>query len=429
MEKFVIEGGHKLSGSVRPSGSKNEALPTLACTLLTDEEITLRNVPRIRDVEVMLQVMEDLGGENEWIDDGVVRIKNENLRTHELNGELCKKVRASILFAGAMLARRGACVLPPPGGDVIGRRRLDTHFLALEALGAKIDINADGYNFEAKRLTGTEIFMDEASVTATENAIMAAAAAKGTTVIHNAACEPHVQGLCRMLVKMGARVEGIGTNILTIKGAKSLWGCDHTIGPDYLEVGSYAGLAAVTGGELEIQGVVPDDLRMIRLVFDKLGLQTKLEGTSLWVPGDQELRINEDFGNAIPKIDDAPWPAFPTDLMSIAITVATQSRGTVLFFEKMFEGRMFFVDSLIAMGAKIVFCDPHRVVVVGPAQLYGSTLESPDVRAGMALLIAALAAKGESTIYNIRQIDRGYERVDEKLRTLGAVIERLPADS
>lgn len=429
MEKFVIEGGHKLSGKVRPSGSKNEALPCLAATLLTDEEIILRNVPRIRDVEVMLEVMADLGGENEWIGDGVVRIKNEKLRTHELNAELCKKVRASILFAGSMLARRGACVLPPPGGDVIGRRRLDTHFLALQALGAEIETGSNGFSLNARRLHGAEIFMDEASVTATENALMAAAAAKGTTVLHNAACEPHVQGLCRMLVKMGARVEGIGTNILSIKGTKGLWGCDHTIGPDYLEIGSFAGVAALTGGELEIEGVVPEDLRMIRLVFNKLGLQTRLEGSSLWVPGDQELVVQDDMGAAIPKIDDAPWPAFPTDLMSIAITVATQSRGTVLFFEKMFEGRMFFVDSLISMGARIIFCDPHRVVVVGPSQLYGSTLESPDVRAGMALLIAALAAKGSSTIYNIRQIDRGYERVDEKLRTLGAVIERLPADS
>jgi UDP-N-acetylglucosamine 1-carboxyvinyltransferase len=429
MEKFVIEGGHRLSGTVRPSGSKNEALPCLAATLLTDEEVTLRNVPRIRDVEVMLSVIEDLGGEFEWIDDGVVRINNANLRTGHLNADLCRKVRASILFAGSMLARRGECVLPPPGGDVIGRRRLDTHFLALRTLGAEIETSEDGYHFSVDALKGTEIFMDEASVTATENAIMASAAAKGTTVIRNAACEPHVQGLCRMLVKMGARIEGIGTNILTFKGTKGLWGCDHTIGPDYLEVGSYAGLAAVTGGELEIQGVVPDDLRMIRLVFNKLGVQTKLEGTSLWVPPDQDLAIKDDHQGQIPKIDDAPWPAFPTDLMSIAITVATQSAGTVLFFEKMFEGRMFFVDSLIAMGAKIIFCDPHRVVVVGPSQLYGATLESPDVRAGMALLIAALTANGESTIYNIRQIDRGYEAVDEKLRTLGAVIERLPADA
>lgn len=429
MEKFVIEGGHRLSGKVRPSGSKNEALPCLAATLLTDEEVTLRNVPRIRDVEVMLAVIEDLGGEFEWIDDGVVRINNSNLRTGHLNAELCRKVRASILFAGSMLARRGECILPPPGGDVIGRRRLDTHFLALRTLGATIDTDEDGYHFSVDSLKGTEIFMDEASVTATENAIMASAAAKGTTVIHNAACEPHVQGLCRMLVKMGARIEGIGTNILTFKGTKGLWGCDHTIGPDYLEVGSYAGLAAVTGGELEIEGVVPDDLRMIRLVFNKLGVETRLEGSSLWIPPDQDLAIRDDHLGQIPKVDDAPWPAFPTDLMSIAITVATQSAGTVLFFEKMFEGRMFFVDSLIAMGAKIIFCDPHRVVVVGPSQLYGSTLESPDVRAGMALLIAALAADGESTIYNIRQIDRGYEAVDEKLRTLGASIERLPADA
>lgn len=427
MEKFVIEGGHPLSGKVKPGGSKNEALPVLAATLLTDEEITLRNVPRIRDVEVMLEVLADLGGEYEWIDENAVRIRNENVRTHKLNGELCEKVRASILFAGSMLARKGACELPPPGGDVIGRRRLDTHFLALSALGAKIETNPDGYSFKGK-LVGAEIFMDEASVTATENAIMAAAGAKGTTTIRNAACEPHVQGLCRMLAKMGARIEGIGTNILTIKGTKGLWGCEHIIGPDYLEIGSYAGLAAVTGGELEIEGIVPDDLRMIRLVFDKLGVETNIEGTSLFIPGNQELIVKDDHNSAIPKIDDAPWPAFPTDLMSIAITVATQAKGTVLFFEKMFEGRMFFVDSLIAMGARIIFCDPHRVVVVGPSQLYGATLESPDVRAGMALLIAALTAKGESTIYNIRQIDRGYERVDEKLRTLGAVIERLPAD-
>ncbi len=429
MEKFVIEGGQTLSGKVRPSGSKNEALPCLAATLLTDEEITLRNVPRIRDVEVMLEILRDLGGENEWIDDGVVRIKNADVNKVEFSQDLCRQVRASILFAGSMLGRRGRCILPPPGGDVIGRRRLDTHFLALNALGAEIDTTpGKPYTFEGK-LRGTDIFMDEASVTATENAIMAASVAKGTTVIRNAACEPHVQGLCKMLTKMGARIEGIGTNILTFKGTKGLWGCDHTIGPDYLEIGSYAGLAAITGGELEIEGVVPEDLRMIRLVFDKLGVETRLEGTSLWIPGNQELVIQDDHLGQIPKIDDAPWPAFPTDLMSIAITVATQARGSVLFFEKMFEGRMFFVDSLISMGARIIFCDPHRVVVVGPSQLYGSTLESPDVRAGMAVLIAALAAQGESTIYNIRQIDRGYERVEEKLRALGASIQRLPADS
>jgi len=424
MEKFIIEGGHKLSGSVTPGGSKNEALPVLAATLLTDEPVTLHNVPRIRDVLVMLDVMGDLGGTHEWIGDNVVRIHNKNIKKTDLPVELCSKVRASILFAGAMLARKGRCKLPPPGGDVIGRRRLDSHILALQALGADINIDGKQFVFEAKNLVGSEIFMDEASVTATENAIMAAAASKGTTVIRNAACEPHVQGLCNMLVSMGARIQGIGTNILHIEGSKSLWGCEHKIGPDYLEVGSLAGLAAVTGSEITTKDVVPDDLRMIRFVFDRLGVKTEFRGNDLFVPGDQELVVRKDFNNAIPKIDDAPWPAFPTDLMSIAITVATQSQGTVLFFEKMFEGRMFFVDSLIAMGAQIVFCDPHRVVVVGKSQLFGGTLESPDVRAGMSLLIAALCAKGTSTIYNIHQIDRGYERIDEKLRALGAKITR-----
>lgn len=428
MEKFVIEGGHRLRGSVRPGGSKNEALPCLAATLLTDEEVTLRNVPRIRDVEVMLEVIADLGGTYEWVADNVVKVHAKNVEKTHLDANLCRKVRASILFAGSMIARKGTCVLPPPGGDVIGRRRLDSHVLALSALGAVIDIGEQGFHFDARKLDGVEIFMDEASVTATENAIMAATAAKGTTVIRNAACEPHVQGLCHMLSKMGARIEGIGTNILTIHGTKGLWGCDHTIGPDYLEIGSLAGLAAVTGSELTIEDIVPDDLRMIRLVFEKLGVITEVRGRALYVPPEQQLIIKNDLGNAIPKIDNAPWPAFPTDLMSIAITVATQSQGTVLFFEKMFEGRMFFVDSLIAMGARIVFCDPHRVVVVGKSQLYGATLESPDVRAGMSLLIAALCAQGKSTIHNIHQIDRGYEYIDKKLRALGAHIERVPVD-
>ncbi len=428
MEKFVIEGGHKLSGRVRPGGSKNEALPCLAATLLTDEEVTLKNVPRIADVEVMLRVIEDLGGVYEWIDDGVVKIRTANVKSTTLNADLCRKIRASILFAGAMLAREGACELPPPGGDVIGRRRLDSHILGLEALGTKVTFDG-GLSFKAEKLQGTDFFMDEASVTATENIIMAAVGAKGTTTLRNAACEPHVQGLCRMLGRMGAQIDGVGTNILKIKGAKGLWGCEHTIGPDYLEIGSFAGLAAVTGGEVTIEGVVPDDLRMIRLVFNKLGVYTELRGNDLFVSGKKELVVVDEFGGQIPKIDDNIWPAFPTDLMSIAITVATQSRGSILFFEKMFEGRMFFVDSLIAMGARIIFCDPHRIVVLGPSKLYGTTLESPDVRAGMALLIAALAAEGTSTIYNIRQIDRGYEKVDEKLRALGAHIERLPADA
>ncbi len=430
MEKFIIEGGKQLSGSVRPGGSKNEALPCLAATLLTDEEVTLRNVPRIADVEVMLEVIADLGGQFEWIEQNVVKIKCANIKKIELNSELCRKVRASILFAGPMLGRMGECKLPPPGGDVIGRRRLDTHFLALEALGAQIDTTPAGYHFKGPNLKGDDIFMDEASVTATENALMAAAAAKGTTRIQNAACEPHVQGLSRMLSKMGARIEGIGTNTLTIEGTKGLWGCDHTIGPDYLEIGSLTGLAAVTGSELTIEGVVPNDLRMIRLVFGKLGINTEIrDGNNLFVPGNQEMIIRDDHAGAMPKIDDAIWPAFPTDLMSIAITVATQCHGSVLFFEKMFEGRMFFVDSLNAMGAKIVFCDPHRVVIIGKSKLYGATLESPDVRAGMSLLIAAMCAKGTSTIYNVRQIDRGYENIDLKLNALGASIIREPVHS
>ena len=428
MEKFVIEGGHKLSGSVRPGGSKNEALPCLAATLLTDEEITLKNVPRINDVLVMLEVMEDLGGSHEWVGENTVKIRNKNVEKVALDRELCRRVRASILFAGSMLGRMNQCELPPPGGDVIGRRRLDTHFLALEALGADIEVLPDRFSIKTDKLEGSNLFLDEASVTGTENAIMAAAVAQGKTTIHNAACEPHVQGLCRMLVNMGARIHGIGTNILSIEGTKGLWGCEHTIGPDYLEIGSLAGLAAVTGSELTIEGVVADDLRMIRMTFEKLGVRTELKNGNLLIPAEQPLKIQNDLNNAIPKIDDAPWPAFPTDLMSIAITVATQSEGTVLFFEKMFEGRMFFVDSLIAMGARIVFCDPHRVVVVGPGDLYGSTLESPDVRAGMALLIAALCAQGESTIYSIHHIDRGYEKIDEKLNALGAKIQRLPVE-
>ncbi|AWV88764.1 UDP-N-acetylglucosamine 1-carboxyvinyltransferase [Bradymonas sediminis] len=428
MEKFVIQGAHQLSGSVTPGGSKNEALPCLAAAVLTDEPVTFHNIPRIADVEVMLEVIADLGGTFEWLADDVVKVQAGQVNKTDLDRELCQRIRASILFAGSMLGRTGRCELPPPGGDVIGRRRLDSHFLALEALGTHIEVGEKAYIFETDGLVGTEIFLDEASVTGTENALMAAAAAKGETVIRNAACEPHVQGLCRMLVKMGARIDGIGTNILRIKGSKSLWGCEHRIGPDYLEIGSFAGLAAVTGSKLTIKDVVPEDLRMIRIVFAKLGVETELKGNDMIVHGDRELKVKRDLHGAIPKIDDAPWPAFPTDMMSVAITVATQCHGTMLFFEKMFEGRMFFVDNLIGMGAEIVLCDPHRVVVVGPSQLYGTTLESPDIRAGMSLLIAALAAKGESTIYNVRQIDRGYANIDKKLKAIGAQIERLPVE-
>jgi len=435
MERFVIEGGKPLSGTVTPSGSKNEALPVIAACLLTAEPVVLRNVPDIADVRVMYEVLEALGAKVERLAEDTVRVTAATLHDGKVDADLARRVRASILFAGPILARMGYVVLPPPGGDVIGRRRLDTHFFGLQALGASFSANGS-YELaipEGKRLTGTEIFLDEASVTATENIIMAAVLAEGQTVLMNAACEPHVQGLCRMLVSMGAEISGIGTGTLRISGSKKLHGTTHTIGPDYLEIGSWIGLAAVTQSDISIQGCRPDELRMILHVFGKLGVHPEVEpapasspgqGATLRVRPGQPLSIRKDLHGAIPRIDDAPWPAFPTDLMSIAITTATQCQGTVLFFEKMFEGRMFFTDSLIAMGASIILCDPHRIVVVGASQLYAARLESPDVRAGMALLIAALAAKGTSTIYNIRQIDRGYMRIDDKLRALGASIVR-----
>lgn len=426
MDRFIIEGGHKLSGTLVPGGNKNEVLPALAGSLLTNEEVILHNVPKIKDVEVMMEIIRDLGGEAEFYSDNDVRLCCAGVNKTSLSPELCKKVRASILFAGPMLAKHHDICLPPPGGDVIGRRRLDTHFLALQGLGAAIDIG-DAYHLSAKQLNGSDIFFDEPSVTATENAIMAAVLGRGETVLRNVACEPHVEGLCRMLSSMGAHIVGIGSNTLTIHGTGGLHGTEHTIGSDYLEIGSYIGLAAATGSELRIENVRMTDMRMIRMIFERLGIHIIVDGSAIIVPENQEMRIHTDLHNAIPQIYDAPWPAFPTDLMSIAITTATQCDGTVIFFEKMFEGRMFFVDSLVAMGAQIILCDPHRVVVAGKSQLLGARLESPDVRAGMALLIAALTAQGKSTIYNVRQIDRGYERVDEKLRALGAHIERVQA--
>lgn len=426
MEKFVIEGGHRLSGTVTPGGSKNEALPVIAATLLTPETVILRRVPRIADVEVMVDILREMGAEAEWLGKHELQVNTAGVTSGEVPAELGRKLRASILFAGPLLARFGHVILPPPGGDVIGRRRLDTHFLGLQALGAEIALG-DVFELRADHLEGADIFLDEPSVTGTENILMAAARARGTTVIRNAACEPHVQGLARMLNTMGAQISGIGTNALTVKGSPGLWGGGHVIGPDYLEIGSYIGLAAMTGSELTIDPVVPEDMRMIRLVFQRLGVDFEMDDHTVRVPAHERLAIRPDYMSQIPQIDDAPWPAFPTDMMSIAITVATQAAGSVLFFEKMFDGRMFFTDSLNAMGARIILCDPHRVVVNGPAPLVGSTLESPDVRAGMALLIAALSARGTSTIYNVRHIDRGYEDVDEKLRQLGARIERLPA--
>lgn len=426
MEKFIIEGGHRLNGTVRPSGSKNEALPALAATLLAEQPVTLTNVPRIADVIVMLEILEEMGASVRWTGENSVEVNAAGVKNGICPAEPCRRLRASILLAGPLLARFGEVELPPPGGDVIGRRRLDTHFLGFQALGATVEANGS-FRIRADQLVGTDIFLDEPSVTGTENIVMAAVLARGTTVIRNAACEPHVQGLCRMLNTMGAHIRGIGSNTLEIDGSRGLWGGAHRIGSDYLEVGSFIGLAAVTRSEITLDDVEPEDMRMIRLVFAKLGVNFTIDDRRVHVAGDQPLQIQSDFMDQIPRIDDAPWPMFPTDMMSVAITVATQAQGMVIFFEKMFDGRMFFTDSLIAMGARIILCDPHRIVVNGASRLRGSTLESPDVRAGMALLIAAMCAQGRSTIYNIRHIDRGYERIEQKLQDLGARIERHPA--
>lgn len=424
MTQYRIEGGHPLKGTIKASGNKNAALPCIAASLLSEDPVILRNIPEIEDVIVMLDICSALGAIVERVDANAWRIDASSLKSSDIPANLSARVRASILFAGPLLARLGKVSLPPPGGDVIGRRRLDTHFLALEELGARIEIDGS-FKFSANKLKGTDIFLDEASVTATENAVMAAALAEGSTVIRNAASEPHVQDVCRLLAAMGAKVSGIGSNILTITGAKNLHGTDFSIGPDFMEIGSFIGLAAVTRGDLEISAVVPDELRMMKLAFGRLGISWRIDGDSLFVHSGQSMKVVPDLGGQIPKIDDAPWPGFPPDLTSIMTVVATQTEGTVLIHEKMFESRMFWVDKLIGMGARIILCDPHRAVVSGPARLRGDSLTSPDVRAGMALVIAALCAEGTSTIKNVYQIERGYEHLVERLKVLGAKIDRF----
>jgi UDP-N-acetylglucosamine 1-carboxyvinyltransferase len=423
MPTFVVEGRHPVQGRIRPAGNKNAALPAIAAALLTDEEVHIENVPDIGDVRTLLELVRDLGAEADWTDSNVVRIKAGSLRTTEVNPLLAERVRASILLAGPMLARAGAVVLPPPGGDVIGRRRIDTHLLALERLGARIETGPP-YRLIANHLSGADLFLDEPSVTATENAVMAAVVAKGTTRIRNAAAEPHVQDLCHMLAAMGAQIDGVGTNVLHIQGVDRLHGCRFRIQSDHIEVGSFIGLAAVTGGSITIENAALAHLDATLLGYERLGIKCEARGVDLYVPAGQAMEVRNDAGGHIPKIDDGPWPAFPADLTSIALVVATQCRGTVLIFEKMFESRMFFVDKVIGMGAQIVLCDPHRAVVVGPAALRGGTVESPDIRAGMALLLAALCAEGTSRIQNVGQIERGYEKIDDRLRALGARIER-----
>jgi UDP-N-acetylglucosamine 1-carboxyvinyltransferase len=423
-DAFFIEGARPLNGRIRAAGNKNGALPILAACLLTEGEVLLHNVPRILDVQTMLDLLADLGVEVEWLGENDLRVQAANVTKTELDEELCSKIRASVLLAGPLLARFGSAIVPPPGGDVIGRRRVDTHLHAFQKLGAEIEANRR-FTMRTAGLVGANVFLDEASVTGTENAVMAATLARGETTLGNAASEPHVQDLCRFLVELGAEIDGIGTNVLRVTGVESLHGGEHTIAPDHIEVASFIGLGAITEGEIVIENCRPEDLVAITPVFQRLGIRMEIEGTSIRVPDGQDLLIEDDVGGHIPKIDDGPWPAFPADLTSIAVAVATQARGTVMIFEKMFENRLFFVDKLVNLGARIILCDPHRVVVTGPARLYGERMSSPDIRAGMAMLLAALCAEGTSTIGNVREIDRGYERIDERLRALGARIERI----
>jgi UDP-N-acetylglucosamine 1-carboxyvinyltransferase len=428
MEKFVIEGGVPLSGTLVPAGNKNGALAILAASVLTEDEVLVRNVPRIRDVEAMIEILVSIGVSASWQGANELALCAAGVEEAHIDARLAESIRASFLLAGPLLARLGRAVMPPPGGDVIGRRRLDPHLDAFRAMGALTDCGREIALTAPRGLRPTDVFMDEPSVMATENALMAAALTPGTTVIGNAASEPHVQDLARMLVKMGADIQGIGSNLITVHGATRLRGCEHDVAPDHIEIGSFMALAGVTGGELRIKDTVPSDLRMIRLVFERVGLRSELQGNDVVVPGNQRLVVQADVGEYKSKIQDGPWPAFPADLTSIAVALATQAEGSILVHEWMFENRLIFTDKLILMGADIVMCDPHRAIVTGPRRLRGERVESPDIRAGMAMLLAALCADGRSEIGNIRQIDRGYERIDERLRDLGARIERVATE-
>ena len=423
MGTFVVEGRQRLEGRIRPAGNKNAALPCLAAAALAAEPVTLENVPRIRDVEDLLEIISSLGAEVVWGGANEVTIDARGVGSGSIDASLAQRIRASLLLAGPLLARFGHVQLPPPGGDVIGRRRMDTHFLAFEALGATVALDGR-FTIQAKELRGADMFLDEPSVTGTENAVMAAVRAKGSTTIRNAAAEPHVQDLCHLLNAMGARISGIGTHVLTIEGVDELGGAKFRVGADHIETGSFIGLAAVTNSDITIEDAPLEHLDSTLLGFRRLGVECETRGRDLLVLGSGEHRIQQDAFGQVPKVDDGPWPAFPADLTSIALVVATQCHGTVLIHEKMFESRMYFTDKLVALGATIVLCDPHRAVVVGPRPLRGGVVESPDIRAGMALLIAALGAEGTSRIHNIRQIERGYEAIDERLAALGARVRR-----
>ncbi len=423
MEQFIIEGGNPLNGTVIPSGNKNEVLPLLAACILTEEPVILHNIPDILDVKAMRSLLQSLGVEITALSPSSWQIHAKNVHSGNLDPDLCRQIRASILLAGPMVARTGEIHLPPPGGDVIGRRRLDSHILALKTLGVEIDYDRT-FHFHTKQLNGANILLDEASVTATENAIMACSKAEGVSIIRNAASEPHIQQLCHFINSLGGKIENIGSNTLKITGVKNLHGGEFTIGPDYLEVVSYIGAAAVTKGSIRIKDAGIQYLDMIRLNFKRIGVRWDVEGEDIVVPGNQKMKVEPDLGGVIPEISVMPWPAFPTDLMSVAIVVATQSEGTILFHDWMYPSRMFFTDKLVGMGARIILCDPHRCIVQGPSQLFGEKMESPDIRAGMALLLAALSAEGTSVIRNVGQIDRGYGQVDQKLAALGAKITR-----
>lgn len=427
MYEYKVEGGFPIKGTIKASGNKNAALPCIAATLLTKEKVVLKNIPDIEDTGVMFEILKSFGAVVKKSKANTWEITADNVKTAEIPAELSRKIRASILFAGPLVARTGKAIMMPPGGDVIGRRRLDTHFLALQELGARVSTEGR-FEFTANKLVGAELFLDETSVTATENAVMAAVLAEGHTEITNAASEPHIQDLCNMLNSMGAKISGIGSNILQIDGVKNLHGCEFEIGPDFMEIGSFIGLAVATRGSITITGVREKDMRPLKISYGKLGIQWEIKGDVLTVSENQEMKVNTDLGGMIPKIDDSPWPGFPPDLTSIMTVIATQVEGTVLIFEKMFESRMFFVDKLISMGARITLCDPHRAVVTGPSALHSDHLVSPDVRAGMAMVIAAMAARGTSRISNVYQIERGYEHLVERLQSLGGHIERVDVD-